>query len=220
MKHTISLGKESDCGDCVHEFLCIDYEQNIKMIDKLSEYKLSYQRLFITLFSAIAGVILAVLKLPGKSIGEEIVNSVGLNHILGLIVLGTCLIGYVILKNLASTRISEMFFCRSIRKIREIYAQQLGLPHDYPQLKEVPVKSYRSADYQMILFLSVFNWIFLCSGISLIIYNPDNFKILPHLFSILATSVIYWIIHISQIEIYLKTGDQKFAQLTMGEQVT
>jgi hypothetical protein len=216
--HPIKLGKDQDCGDCVHEFLCMDYEKNIEMIERLSTYKLAYQRMFITLFVTVGAIFLAIVQLPGISIADEVVSRVGLNHLLGLTFVGTAVLGYLIVKNLASTRVSEMFFCRSIRKIRQIYAQQLNLPDWYPQLLQVPVRAMKSADYQVIITLSAFNAAYLACGISLSLYDPNRSNPLSMCVISIVAVLAYVTFHIFQIEVYLQSGGQKFSQATMGQQ--
>lgn len=209
--HQINLGKEEGCGNCVHEFFCIDYDKSMQMIKQLSTCKLSYQRMFIIMYAAVATIVLAVLRLPGKSIAEQVINDIGLNQIFGSIFVGTSVLGYLIVKNLASARVSIMFFVSSIRKIRKIYTECLELPKDYPRLMKVPVRSSKSADYQMIIVLSCFNAAYLIIGIALFLYNPDNIQLAFILASCFIGLIAYVFLHVYQIEVFMEKGGQKFS---------
>jgi hypothetical protein len=205
------MGKNEDCGECAHEFLKMEYDKAVLMIEKLSSYKLSYQRIFIAMFASIGAITLAFLKIPTSSSAGEIIAFIGLEHLLGLLLISTSAMGYVIVKNLASTRISEIFFCRSIKAIRALYKSQLGLPENYPDLRDVKVNEATSADYHTIIACSIFNALYFVCGVALLFYDNLSGRPIPFATVCFSAGFIYFLVHLFQIQKYMVKGDQKFS---------
>lgn len=200
-----------DCDKCSHEYLVIDYDKAVSMIENLSSYKLSYQKMYITMFISIATISIALLQLPKSTASDKLLNEVGFFNIIGFLIIGAAAFWFVIIKNLASTRISEIFFCRSIASIRSVYLEKVDFPENYPRLKNVDVLQRSSADYHMILVCSMMNGILFSCGSALLIYT--KLSIFATIIVSIIILLIYGFVHYFLIEKYMKIGNQKFSTI-------
>jgi hypothetical protein len=199
----------SECDKCSHEYLSIDYDKAVSMIENLSSYKLAYQKMYITMFISIATITMALLQLPTSTASDKLLNDVGVFNFIGFLIFGSAAFGFVIIKNLASTRISEIFFCSSIAAIRSVYINKTDFPEDYPRLKKVDVLERSSADYHMILVCSILNGMLFSCGTTLIIYT--KLSLVSTMIGAFFVFIIYGFAHYFLIEKYMKMGSQKFS---------
>lgn len=199
----------TECEKCSHEYLSIDYDKAVPMIENLSGYKLAYQKMYIKMFISIATIAMALLQLPTHTASDKLLNEVGFFNFIGFLIFGSASFGFVIIKNLASTRISEIFFCSSIAAIRSVYINRTDFPEDYPQLKKVEILERSSADYHMILVCSILNGMLFSCGTTLIIYT--KLSLVSTMIGAFFIFIIYGFAHFFLIEKYMKMGSQKFS---------
>lgn len=180
------------------ELIKMDYQITTDAALKLEHTKLIYQRYFISLVTAIGTISIAFLKF--KFLDNSSLFSI--ENLIGLLLIFSAILGYIITRNLVSIRRQCIWYINSIIYFRKKLILEFGLTDKTPQLKEVAGNEKDSADYITINLFSLVVVVMLIIGFALFIG-----ELLEPIYMSCFTGVvviIYGILHYHTIEKALK----------------
>lgn len=193
------------------EFLKLDYEQGMLAVKQCHDQKLSYQKFYIAIVSAI--VIVSVFIQRIMNIGGSATNEAGadtsfidqivqVDGLIGITFVFAGVIGYTVVKNLAHIRINAVFYSNAVVDIRHMIIKVLELK-EYPDLQFSRSNDRKSADYVTIMLCSLTNLVLINVGVILIMGDEALRQVL---FDISVTSVLYVFFHFVGVERTLARG--------------
>ncbi|WJJ96530.1 hypothetical protein [Algibacter luteus] len=177
------------------EFYKMDYEKGIETALKLEQTKLTYQRYFISLVTAIGTISVAFLK--SEFLKEE--SSLTIESLIGLLLVFSTILGYILIRNLVSIRRQAVFFNNAIIYLRNKLIAEFKLANEFPQMKEVPENHKHSADYITILLCSFMNLVMLVSG-TILLFGLNGIASIPLALTMVGVVLFYVLVHIYTIE--------------------
>lgn len=199
--------KEKKINKDLHKFLHLDYEKALDLLKMLQQHKLNYQKFYISLVGVVFTVSIGLINFASSK-NAQVINilklSISIEELVGLLLLLSFFVGYLILRNLASIRKSEVFFNNSILILRKKFIEELKLGKDYPNLEPVHALRRESADYYSIAICALINLFLLLASISFIFNNVEGF---PGIIVTTALSILYTILYYVTIERYLGKND-------------
>lgn len=185
----------------VIEFYKLDYEKGFETAIRLEETKLTYQRYYISLVTAIGTI--SVYFLTSEILKNQEYFTV--ERLIGLLLVFSTILGYILVRNLVSIRRQAVWFNNVIILIRRKIIENLELTDEFRQLKEVPENHKHSADYITINLCSLLNLIMLVCGFSLL-FDISSINPIAISFILLLVVLLYIIIHWFTIEKILTTN--------------
>jgi len=186
--------------DKVIEFYKLDYAKGFETALKLEQTKLTYQRYFISLVTAIGTISVAFLT-------SDFLNNQDyftVEMLIGLLLIFSTILGYILVRNLVSLRRQAVWFNNAIIYLRGKLINEFGLVEEFPQMKEVPENHKHSADYITIFLCSFINLVMLVSG-TVLLFNLTEMESLPLSIIIVGVVLAYIFIHYFTIEKILTT---------------
>jgi len=182
------------------EFYKMDYSKGIDTALKLEQTKLTYQRYFISLVTAIGTISVAFLK--SEFLKEK--SSLTIESLIGLLLIFSTILGYILIRNLVSIRRQAVWFNNAIIYLRSILIEKFELTKEFPQMKEVPENHKHSADYITILLCSFMNLVMLSSG-TILLFGLNDVDSIPLAMVMVVVILFYVLIHYFTIEKILTT---------------
>jgi len=177
------------------EFYKMDYGKGIDTALKLEQTKLTYQRYFISLVTAIGTISVAFLK--SEFLKEK--SSLTIESLIGLLLIFSTILGYILIRNLVSIRRQAVWFNNAIIYLRSRLIAEFELTSEFPQMKEVPENHKHSADYITILLCSFMNLIMLASG-TILLFGLNEVASIPLAIAMVAVILFYVLVHYFTIE--------------------
>jgi uncharacterized integral membrane protein len=185
----------------------IDYEKALGILQSLSEQKLAYQKAYMALFSGSLVVTLAVARFSNTS-GTNLSffgSQMTLETILGILFLFVGILGLVVVRNLTSIRVSEVFFNNTIIVLRNRLIESANVESGYPNLVRTRCRNRRGSDYFSIIVGSILNLVFLLLGC---VFLFTSMNLIQSVFVTLLFVVAYILIHCFTVERELQNGDR------------
>ena len=182
------------------EYCKMEYDKALDTSLKLEQAKLAYQRYFISLVVAVGTISITFLK--SEFFKDN--HNYTIENLIGLFLMFSTILGYIILRNLVSIRRQSIWFNNAIIYIRGRIINNLELSEEFPKLKEVSANDKHSADYITILLCSLINLIMWVSSFILLI-GTDKIGAIPLALSITVVVLIYVFLHYFTIEKMLIT---------------
>lgn len=191
------LNEQSQSGITASDFIKLEYESGITVIERLNNQKLSYQKLYIALITVIGSVSIALLKIQPQteSLGIKI------THLIGFLQLLTALLGFGVIRNMAAARKNAVFWTKNLIAVRSLITKQLKLPSNYPIGHAPKACDRSSSDYITIITCSLVNILLLVSAVSFLFYigGPLQLSVTASI-----SVALYAFIHFRCIECFLK----------------
>lgn len=194
---------ENDCQACVHDFLKHEYETLLDMIADLEDKKLQYQKFFATLVATTATVSVAFLKFASPSAipSPNPVNGAAADYLIGTLLVVSSLIGFGIVRNLASIRRFETFYAATAIGIRGLFIKAFKLEKEFGNFSVSSATDRNSSDYITIVLAAFIDLCLCISGVVLMLRGQAVPVILVALGG---TTVIYLLVYYVLIENYLR----------------
>lgn len=188
-----------ECEKCAHDFLKFEYEILFKLISELESKKLLCQKFFVTLVTTVAALAIAFLNFWRNSNPN---TNYPTETLIGILLIFCSMIGFVIIRNLASIRKFEVYYANTIKEIRLIFLDVFDLKEILKSFKISKVTDRNSSDYITLLFGNMLNLFFCSSGIFFLTKNIENNKtVIP---VIVIGTITFLIAHYVIIERYLR----------------
>lgn len=194
------LSKQLMSGIKVSDFIKLEYESGITVIERLNNQKLSYQKLYIALITIIGSVSIALLKIQPQT--ENI--GIKITHLIGFLQLLTALLGFGVIRNMAAARRNAVFWTKNLIVIRSLITKQLQLPSHYPIGHAPNTGDRSSSDYITIITCSLVNLLLLISAVSFLFYigGPLQLSVTAGI-----SVALYAFIHFRLFECFLNKED-------------
>jgi hypothetical protein len=184
----------------VIEFYKLDYAKGFETALKLEQTKLTYQRYFISLVTAIGTISVAFL--TSDFLNKQ--DYLTVEMLIGLLLIFSTVLGYILVRNLVSLRRQAIWFNNAIIYLRGKLINEFGLADEFPQMKQVPENHKHSADYITILLCSFINLVMLVSG-TVLLFNLSEMGKIAMTLIIIFVVFVYIFIHFITIEKILIT---------------
>lgn len=182
----------------ITDFIKLEYEKTIAIIERHNDQKLAYQKAYITLISIIGSVAIALLRFP--SAAENLTasqNSVlSLSSLVGLLLILTGILGFALIRNLASLRHGAVHWTHKMYLVRNLIIKELEM-HDYPTFSLPKADNRKSTDYISLVTCSVVNALVLVCGVSSLFFQSS---VIPNVVLIVGILIGYLIVHIYFVE--------------------
>jgi len=190
-----------DCNDCLYDFLKLEYETGVSLVKDLDGRRINYQRFFITLITVVSSLSIALLNFYSKFETKVIIlKHFTPDRLIGFLLLVSAIMGYGIIRNLASIRLYETFFKNMLLDIRQTLVNLFGV-EGYVTLIKTDPDDRTSSDYISIFVSSLINFFILIFGIVLMTHQSNFILMLVPIFLV---SGVYGALHIFTIENHLK----------------
>jgi hypothetical protein len=184
------------------DFIKLEYESGITIIERLNNQKLSYQKLYIALITVIGSVSIALLKI------QTTTNNVGisLQQLIGFLLLLIAILGFSVIRNMSAARRNSVFWAKNLKNIRFLIIQQLNLPQNYPMGHAPKASDRTSSDYITIFTCSIVNLFLLVASFTLLFYDRGPLQLSV---TIVIVVVSYIFIYSIFIDGFLKKEDKE-----------
>ena len=190
-----------DCSDCLYDFMKLEYETGVSLVKDLDARRITYQRFFVTLVTVVSSLSIALLNFYSKFETKVIILKYFTpERLIGFLLFVSALMGYGIIRNLASIRLYETFFKNMLLDIRQTLVNLFGI-EGYVTLIKTDPDDRSSSDYISIFAFSLINFFILIFGIVLMTHHSNLFLMLVPIF---IASIVYGALHIFTIENHLK----------------
>lgn len=179
------------------DFIKLEYESAISVIERLNNQKLSYQKLFIGLITVIGSVSIALLKLKP----EATETGLKITHLIGFLQLLTALLGFSVIRNMTAARIHAVMWAKKIDELRKIVIEGLSLSSTYPSGSPPSASDRSSSDYISIITCSLVNLLLLISADVFLFYSGGPLQVSV---TAVVAVVVYVYVHFKFVEAFLK----------------
>ena len=189
-------------GLTIADFIKLEYESVISVIERLNNQKLSYQKLYIGLITVVGSVSIALLKLKTETADDGL----KISHLIGFLQVLTTLLGFGVIRNMSASRLHAVMWTKRLGVFREIVMKQLSLPSNYPSGKPPRAGDRSSSDYITIITCSLVNLLLLISAITFLFYSGGPLQL-----SVTAAFAVavYVFLHCKFIEAFLRRNDNE-----------
>lgn len=200
------------------DFLRLDYESGMKLVEQKHDLKLGYLKFYITTISVLSGFSVFLLKL-GSAGGDTLITifsyGITMKIAAGFNFLLLTIIGFVVAKNLAAIRTNEVFATNAILYVRNRCIREFGLGPDYPTRSYARSVNRQGSDYITILACSGLNCLIMIAGLVVMFSERDGLMtIIVSAFGV----ALYWFFHYQAVEMTLKEADKEFTKAPVSLQ--